>query len=264
MKQKTSKNTMQKPKEQTLTSRLVMLLELIYLLLGMILLLVPQIEICHICYTLSGILVVTGIFLIVRYFLTEGYRDLNEYGFSLGALFVLLGMCSLVKNEEMTRAFSTLLGICILFTAITKLQTALSLKLMDKKIWLAVLLLSVLMTVASMVIIIEPKTMWIDPKVFLDITLITDGTLGMLSILLLSVTVKKYNLLREEEEQYMGQVIERARQMEQQEEKSTEKTEEPDHTVRLEKEGEEDTSCHEPEAMKQETEEMERSDDTGV
>lgn len=260
MKRKTAKDTTQNQKEQTLTSKLVMFLELVYLLLGVILLLLPQIEICHICYTLSGILVVTGIFLIVRYFLTEGYRNLNEYGFSLGALLVLLGMCSLVKNEEMTRAFSTLLGICILFTAITKLQAALSLKLMEKKSWWCVLLLAILMTAAGMFIIIEPAITWIDPKLFLNIALIADGILGMLSIVLLSVTVKKYNLFRAKEEEYMGQVLERAKQVDW--DANAGETDLTEQTAHLPENGQKE--CDSSLQIEREKEANEESDDMGV
>ena len=72
----------------------------IYILVGAVILFVPQVSELYLAYLLCGILIVFGIVYIVRYFIKESYHDVHDYGFSIGTLFVLIGACGLARAQQ--------------------------------------------------------------------------------------------------------------------------------------------------------------------
>ena len=116
-------------------NRLFTGVSLVYLLLGVLLIVIPDLQMEYVCYGISVVLVIIGIILIVKYFLEESYKNLNQYGFSIGVFLVIIGVCTLVKNQEMAKSFQLYIGVCILLTAIIKLQNAMDLKALKDRTW---------------------------------------------------------------------------------------------------------------------------------
>ena len=153
---------------------------------------VPQIQIIHICYGLSGVLVFVGIIQIVHYFLAESYRNMNEYGFAIGVLGVILGMCALVRVQAIANSFPLVLGIFLLLTAIIKLQYAMDLKSMKDPVWVAAIILAALLIAGAVCVIINPFK---DPELHKLVTyylLLVDGVVGIISNIYLFIRVKLY------------------------------------------------------------------------
>lgn len=166
--------------------------ECIFLFIGAVLLYVPQIQIIHICYGLSGVLVFVGIIQIVHYFLAESYRNMNEYGFAVGVLGVILGMCALVRVQAIAGSFLLVLGIFLLLTAIIKLQYAMDLKSMKDPVWIAAIILAALLIAGAVCVIINPFN---DPELHKLVTyylLLVDGVVGIISNIYLFIRVKLY------------------------------------------------------------------------
>lgn len=166
--------------------------ECMFLLMGALLLFVPQIQIIHICYGLSGVLVFVGIIQIVHYFLAESYRNMNEYGFAIGVLGVILGMCALVRVQAIANSFLLVLGIFLLLTAIIKLQYAMDLKSMKDPVWVAAIILAALLIAGAVCVIINPFK---DPELHKLVTyylLLVDGVVGIISNIYLFIRVKLY------------------------------------------------------------------------
>ena len=166
--------------------------ECMFLLMGALLLFVPQIQIIHICYGLSGVLVFVGIIQIVHYFLAESYRNMNEYGFAIGVLGVILGMCALVRVQAIANSFPLVLGIFLLLTAIIKLQYAMDLKSMKDPVWVAAIILAALLIAGAVCVIINPFK---DPELHKLVTyylLLVDGVVGIISNIYLFIRVKLY------------------------------------------------------------------------
>lgn len=167
--------------------------ECIFLLIGAVLLFVPKIQIIHICYGLSGVLVFVGIIQIVHYFLTESYRNMNEYGFAIGVLGVILGMCALVRVQAIADSFLLVLGIFLLLTAIIKLQYAMDLKSMKDPMWVVAIILAVLLIAGAVCVIINPfQNMELHKLVTYNLLLV-DGSLGIISNIYLFIRVKLYD-----------------------------------------------------------------------
>lgn len=184
----------------------IIIAEILYALLGVVLLLVPGIELIHICYGLSILLVFAGIVLIVRYFMTESYRNLNEYGFSIGILGVILGMCALVRAQLWVKSFLPVLGIALLLMAVTKLQYAMDLKSMKDQMWILVLVVAVLLTSGAVCVVINPfKGEGIRQKITCYL-LILDGILGVVGNLYLYIRLRLFKRA-EDKNQAKPQII---------------------------------------------------------
>ena len=124
-------------KESSFLNRLFTGVSLVYLLLGVLLIVIPDLQMEYVCYGISVVLVIIGIILIVKYFLEESYKNLNQYGFSIGVFLVII-------------------GVCILLTAIIKLQNAMDLKALKDRTWGVICVVSLVIVVCAVLIIMNP------------------------------------------------------------------------------------------------------------
>ncbi len=165
----------------------------IFIVVAVLVLFVPRVEVKDICYFICGFLVVLGIYMIVRYFMTAGYEKLNEYGFSEGVLFVLLGICGLVSAERIAASFLTSLGLLLLLSGVIKLQYALDLKCMGDKAWIGFFVVTILLLGCSISVILQPFE---DIKVYQNYTayiLLVDGIVEIVNIFYLNFRTKVYH-----------------------------------------------------------------------
>ena len=65
-------------KESSFMTKLFTGISLVYLVLGGALCAIPSLKMEYICYGISVTLIVLGIILIVKYFVTESYKNLNQ------------------------------------------------------------------------------------------------------------------------------------------------------------------------------------------
>lgn len=179
-------------KSKSFGTYLVIGMAIIHILLGFGLLLVPQISIVEIAYLLSVLCVVIGIILIVKYFLAEAFKNINQYGFSVGVLFVILGMCALVRAKDVSRYFILCMGILVLFTAIILLQNSLDLKALQDKSFSIILVVAIVISICAVIIIINPFSTLEDLEYFTYIILIADGALSLIITFYLSIRIKRY------------------------------------------------------------------------
>lgn len=189
-----SKNTNEKQidRRQPNVTMVVITIACIFIMMGLLLLFVPQIQMITIAYVISAVAIVLGIVLIVKYFLLEAYHNMNQYGFSVGSLFVIIGVCAMVKAETVSEYFLLCMGILILVSAIVKLQNALDLKALEYRIWTVFLGIAVIILISAIVIILNPFSRAGDLEHFTYIILVADGALSLISTLFLSFQVRRY------------------------------------------------------------------------
>lgn len=170
----------------------VIIASCIAIILGLALLFVPQIQIITICYGISGVMVAAGIICIVKYFLSEAYLNMDEYGFSKGVLLVILGMCSLVRAEQVATYFILCLGVFVLLSGIMKLQYSLDVKIMKDKLWIALLFVSFIIMGCAITIILNPFSSKETLQAFTYYILIIDGILSVICNIYLFFRLKNY------------------------------------------------------------------------
>ena len=150
--------------------------------------LVPQfITLAGICYVFAAAVVVCGIVLIVRYFMSEGYKNIHEYGFSAGVLLTVAGLLALIKAQEMSQWLIVAMGCLMLLASVFKLQTALDLRAIGDKLFWLWLVITVIFVGCAAVIIIDPFTAHDETLLitFAQFSLIADGIATLASVIYL-------------------------------------------------------------------------------
>lgn len=182
-----------KEKQSALGTWLVVILSLALMIVASLLLFVPQIKLIYICYFLCGITMVAGIYMIVRYFMTDAFRNMNEYGFSIGVLTVILGVCGLIRADKLAGSFVVILGIALVCSGIIKLQYAMDLKRMkDMVMWYALLAISIAVIAAAIFVILQPFAgqLWFETATWY--AMLIDGGLGILTVIYMAIRLKLF------------------------------------------------------------------------
>ena len=172
-------------------SELFMLfLPIFYIVIGALLLFVPQINTVVLAELLGALLVLVGAVFVIRYFLRQSYLDPKAFGFAFGAFAVVLGICMIIKADIVGDSITVFLDICIMLTAIVKLQNAIQLFAMKSKFWLPMLVISIIFIICTVLIMIDPFPEGVQAP-FTHIVLICDGVVSFASTILLRVLHKK-------------------------------------------------------------------------
>lgn len=164
---------------------------IINILLGLMLLIFDKIELVQIVYVMCAVLVATGIFYIVKYFIKDSYKELNCYHFSAGVLLVVLGMCALVRAAKVSEYLALCLGIILLISAVIKLQNALDLKAIEDKFWAVFLAIAAFLIVCAVLIVLNPFDERTNIQVFTYVMLVVDGILSIAETFYLSACLRK-------------------------------------------------------------------------
>ncbi len=201
---KNTKEKIESDSSKQIATQFVISIAVIYILLASLLLFSPQIQIITLSYFLCSLLVITGIVLIVRYFITDAYKNINEYGFSIGVFTVILGMCALVRVEQVANSFILCMGILLLMTSVIKLQNALDLKNLKERTWVIMLGIAFAFLICSIIIIINPFKLKETLCGFTYRIMIMDGAISLLSNFYLYFMIRKNNKKRISQNEKVG------------------------------------------------------------
>ncbi len=172
---------------------LVYAIAVLYVVLGLAFLCIPQLEAMHLCYLLAICLILLGVVRIAEYFIRESYQNSAQYGFSVGVVAIILGICAIVRVEQFVSVFHIFLGIGILLTAVIKLQHGLDLRALQAGGYLWVLIVAVVMILAASVVLFDPFS---DEDLKNRVTymiMIGDGLLTVVSTTYLLICVRRYH-----------------------------------------------------------------------
>ncbi len=170
----------------------VIAISIIYILLGLAMLFVPKIKEVYIVYVICAALIVVGILMIVRYFMNGSFKDIREFGFSGGVLAIVAGFCVMIRSASVAQAFGLFLGICILLTAVLKLQNAVDLNSMENRSWLIFLIIALAFIVAAVWIIIDPFNWNKNSFDYIYYILVADGAVGLFSTIYMTFAIRMY------------------------------------------------------------------------
>ena len=183
---------MDEKKKNLFSTVVVSTIAAVFIAVAVLVLFVPRVEVKDICYFICGFVVVLGIYMIVRYFMTGWYERLNEYGFSEGVLFVLLGICGLVSAERIAASFLTALGLLLLLSGVIKLQYALDLKCMGDKAWTGFFVVTLILLGCSVSVILKPFEDMGFYQNYTAYILLVDGIVEIANIFYLNFRTKAY------------------------------------------------------------------------
>jgi len=189
-----------KEKKQNISTNVyVLIISIALITMSALMLFVEGLKIIFLCYTLCAVAIIAGICMIVRYFITDAYRNVNAYGFSLGTFFVMLGICGMLKASQMSDIFIIILGIILLLSGVIALQHTLDLRRMEDKVWIPALVVALIILICSIVIILQPFSSKINYDLFVWwFTLVSE----ILALILNLYTLIRVNaIIKKEKEQ---------------------------------------------------------------
>ena len=182
----------------------------LFILVGSVMLFVEGIKELYLIYMISALLIALGIGLIVKYFVTEAYRSMHDYGFSGGALIVILGGCALARAGQLTTQIAAFVGLLVLSVAVVMLQQAMQLHIMRKKVWTVVLAISLVTLLSSVLLLFDISAVTGKVEGFEYWVLLISGVLTLLCMLISGIGVKIFlhqehdELLRMQKEQQLS------------------------------------------------------------
>jgi len=164
-----------------------LLVSLLLLLVGLFMTFLPSMKLPYFCYIAGGFFLCWGVAMIVRYFVKEEYRHVNNYDFSEGILGAIVGLIVIVRAEEIGEHFMTGLGILILIMSVIMLQHSIQMMKTDSSLGNVVCIISIFLTVYSALILLDIQNPITRNLNIFYISLIICGLLGMLSQIIVGI-----------------------------------------------------------------------------
>ncbi len=165
----------------------------IAIVIGVLLLFVPQIEAQTLCSIACISLMVTGVAAIISFFLSEAYKKLHNYNFALGILLLIIGCAGLLRVAELSRQFDLYIGFSALIIAVIILQSTVQMIVLNNKLWIAELILTVISLFGAIVLLvdIQPIISRIPEFSYWVLTLV--GAFSLISLLIAYIGVHREN-----------------------------------------------------------------------
>lgn len=133
-----------------------MLTAIFYTLLGILMIIWPDILARLVCYSFGGLLIIYGLVIVVGNFADKG--DSGFYGFGMinGLISAGIGIFFIVKYDILVSSISFVMGLIIVIDSFVKFQKALELHHNGYSLWWLVLIFSFLTIGLGVLVIVNP------------------------------------------------------------------------------------------------------------
>ena len=121
----------------------MMLLSIAYIVIGMMLLIMPQTSLLWICYAFGAVVLLTGIVCLIQYARIRGTGFTAPFMLVGGVITAGLGIFTLAKPQVVTSFLPVVFGIFIVVDGLSRIGTAIDLAKRKGQKWWVVLLLSI-------------------------------------------------------------------------------------------------------------------------
>lgn len=128
----------------------------LYILLGIVALVIPETMQKTLGYLIGIVLIVAGLISIICYLLRDARENYYHNEFVFGLVGMVLGAAVLYKVEVIISLIPFILGILVLFSGCSKLQDAIDLKRLGYGSWIGMLVVAVINIILGIVLICNP------------------------------------------------------------------------------------------------------------
>ena len=156
------------------------------LLVGVLLLVDPVRLTQGIIVAFGAVLMLWGLFCVIKYFRTEAEAAAEEHAFVRGAALLLAGTLCAFCSDRFVEAFpvlTSLYGIVTLMGSMVKLQWTLDIIRLKRRIWLPAAASALVSAVCGILVIADPFTTITVLWTFTGISLIVEGALDLIAML---------------------------------------------------------------------------------
>ena len=133
-----------------------LLMSVLYILMGIVVLVLPDTMAKTLGYLIGVVLIVAGAFSMICYLLRDAYQNYYHNDFLVGLVEIGLGCVVLYKVEWVISLIPFLLGLLVLISGCSKLQDAIDMKRLEYGNWIAMLIMAAVNAVLGMVLLFNP------------------------------------------------------------------------------------------------------------
>lgn len=150
-------------------------ISIVMILLGLLLVIWPEISLSMFCYMIGIVLVVAGVIKLFGYFSKDLYRLAFQFDLAFGIVSILMGAVFIAHPEHILAIVPTIMGVVILADGAFKIQTACDAKRFGLSTWWMIVVLAVLTSCCGLLLIFKPFEGAIAMMILLGVTLLVDG-----------------------------------------------------------------------------------------
>ena len=157
----------------------MMLLSIAYIVIGMMLLIMPQTSLLWICYAFGAVVLITGIVCLIQYARIRGSGFSAPFFLVAGVSTAALGIFSLARPEVVASFLPVVFGLFILIDGCSRIGTALELARRKADKWWMMLLFSVLSIALGLLLLVNPFGAAVSVVMLCGVLLIIEGVVNL-------------------------------------------------------------------------------------
>ena len=161
----------------------MLLLSVAYIVIGMLLLIMPETSLLWICNIFGVVVLVTGIVCLVQYARIRGTGFTAPFMLVGGVITAGLGIFTLAKPQVVTSFLPIVFGIFIVVDGLSRIGTAIDLAKRKGQKWWLLLLFSIVSVALGVLLVLHPFDAAVSAVMLCGILLIAEGALNLGCIL---------------------------------------------------------------------------------
>lgn len=156
-----------------------MLLSIAYIVIGMLLLIMPEASLLWICNAFGVVVLVTGIVCLIQYTRIRGTGFTAPFMLVGGVITAGLGIFTLAKPQVVASFLPVVFGIFIVVDGVSRVGTAIDLAKRKGQKWWMLLLLSIVSVGLGVLLLLHPFDAAVSVVMLCGILLIVEGALNL-------------------------------------------------------------------------------------
>lgn len=165
---------------------------ILYILLGIVALVVPETMEKTLGYLLGIVLIIAGGVSMIGYLLRDARENYYRNDFVLGLVGIVVGIIVLLRVEIIISLIPLLLGIMVIISGCEKLQDVIDMKRMNSGNWIVMLVLALINLILGLVLIFNPFRAATLMFRMLGIGLIFSGITDCMTVIYFAGKIKDY------------------------------------------------------------------------
>ena len=161
----------------------MMLLSIAYIVIGMMLLIMPQTSLLWICYAFGAVVLITGIVCLIQYARIRGTGFTAPFMLVGGVITAGLGIFTLAKPQVVASFLPIVFGIFIIVDGLSRIGSAIDLAKRKGQKWWVLLLLSIVSVALGILLVLHPFGAAVSVVMVCGILLIVEGAMNLGCIL---------------------------------------------------------------------------------
>ena len=161
----------------------MMLLSIAYIVIGMMLLIMPQTSLLWICYAFGAVVLITGIVCLIQYARIRGTGFTAPFMLVGGVITAGLGIFTLAKPQVVASFLPVVFGIFIVVDGLSRIGSAIDRAKRKGQKWWVLLLLSIVSVALGILLVLHPFGAAVSVVMVCGILLIVEGAMNLGCIL---------------------------------------------------------------------------------